>query len=84
MKSLKMGLIITKLKKDQHYLMLLYIYGHFTKRYVDFPAGRWEIYRNMKGGRNSVSEHIGSRSPAGLHPVFLDAIMQYCGLLITQ
>lgn len=39
---------------------------------------------NIKGGKNSVCEHIGSRSPAGLHPVFLDAIMQYCGLLITQ
>lgn len=23
------------------------------------------------------------RSPAVLHPVFLDAIMQFCGLLIT-
>lgn len=62
---------------------MFYIYGHFTKN-VYFPAGRKEIQRNMEGGKNSVSEHIGSRSPAGLHPVFLDAIMQYCGLLITQ
>lgn len=62
---------------------MFYIHGHFTKN-VYFPAGRQEIHCNMEGGKNFVSEHIGSRSPAGLHPVFLDAIMQYCGLLITQ